>query len=92
MKCLINFTKRFKKPIIINLEQIYQSQLVGDFKGITKLLNNNKLNKSQLAEDYCVYLLEKYNGTFQRTQYGPLLVNREVIYYYNEFITKILLK
>jgi hypothetical protein len=96
MKCLIdNFNQLFFKkssPIIkVQLELIYELQVKGDFESINKLLNVNKLNKPKLAEEYCVFLLEKYNGTFQRTQYGPLLVNREVVYYYNEFITKILL-
>jgi hypothetical protein len=89
MNCLTRF---FKKPIVIDLEQIYKLQVDGDFESVFKILNNNKLNKSQIAEDYCIYLLKRYNGTFQRTQYGPLLVNREVIHYYNEFITKMLLK
>jgi hypothetical protein len=84
----------FKKssPIIkAQLELIYELQIKGDFESINKLINVEKLNKPKLAEEYCVFLLEKYNGTFQRTQYGPLLINREVVYYYNEFVTKILL-
>jgi hypothetical protein len=84
----------FKKssPIIkVQLELIYELQVKGDFESINKLLNIEKLNKPKLAEEYCVFLLEKYNGTLQRTQYGPLLINREVVYYYNEFVTKILL-
>lgn len=74
----------------IDFDYIFELQLQNKFETIIEVIDASKINKSTLARDYASFLLKKFSGSIQRTEYGPLLVNRNVIEYYVEFIVNIL--